>query len=194
MITTDFVEISNLSADLLKRGINESAMFGFLAQLGRIARVDRVYIFENRTASDGRVTSSQRYEWNSGVAEPQLENPELQDLDLGALLPQWVAAFARGESYHGRVRELDARERDILSPQGILSILVCPIRVGTEVWGFVGFDDCQRERDWQADEILVLAQASRALAGALRHRDLQQRLAAARSALQGVVTEVRGIV
>lgn len=154
--------------------------------MGQSVDADRAYVFENETR-DGQILSSQRYEWNSGSAEAQLDNPELQDLHMSNLLPHWLTAFDRGEAYFGNVRELLQADRDILEPQDILSILVCPIRVHSEVWGFVGFDDCSRERDWSGEQRQVLAHASTALAAALRHRQLSSRLSVARGALREVL-------
>ena len=90
------------------------------------------------------------------------------------------------------VRDLPEADRDILEPQSILSLLVCPIFVEGEVWGFVGFDDCQSEREWTRTERSSLANGSRALAAALRHRALKQRLAVARSAVQRMIAAEQG--
>lgn len=152
--------------------------------------VDRAYVFENEATAHGEVLASQRFEWNSGAADAQLDNPELQGLSMTELLPHWLAAFEQGDVYFGVVAELTPSDQEILGPQDIQSILVCPIRVGGEVWGFVGFDDCRHPRVWGGEERLALSQASTALAAALRHRNLAQRLSATRAALEKTIQSV----
>jgi GAF domain-containing protein len=182
----DSVQLVEASRELLRSSFEAPALTRFLGLIGASVDADRAYVFEYEERG-GRVLIHQRYEWNSGTAEPQIDNPELQNVDATAL-PHWLEHFQRGAPYFGVVRELPRADQEILAPQDILSILVCPIRARTEVWGFVGFDDCRRERRWSSEEIRALSQASTALTAALRHRDLQTRLSTARDALQRVLS------
>ncbi|MEM9865605.1 MAG: GAF domain-containing protein [Myxococcota bacterium] len=180
----DHSRLKDASRSFLRSRFDASAVATYLAELGRSVGVDRAYVFENETTPAGEVLSSQRFEWNSGTAEAQIDNPELQGLSMTEVLPHWLETFERGDVYFGVVAELTPLDQEILGPQDIQSILVCPIRVGGEVWGFVGFDDCQSPREWGVEERIALSQASTAFAAALRHRDLSERLSAARAALE----------
>lgn len=181
--SVDRARLSAASKALLHSDFDETAVVAFLQALGSSIVADRAYVFEHRRV-DGVLTTSQRFEWNSGSAEPQIDNAELQDLPMDELLPRWQSSFLRREPIFGYVRDFPSTERDLLEPQDILSILVCPIIAEGDVWGFVGFDDCRRERTWSQDERDLLAGASAALAAALRHQTLRQRLALARAALR----------
>lgn len=172
---------------LLRSSFDQAALTDFLGEIGAGVGADRAYVFENEDAPDGSVLSHQRYEWNSGTAEPQIDNPELQGLVMSELLPHWLDHFRAGDPFFGVVRELTPQDQEILSPQDILSILVCPINVRGELWGFVGFDDCTREREWAWEDRQVLSHASTALAAALRHRDLALRLSTSRDALKQAI-------
>jgi two-component system cell cycle sensor histidine kinase/response regulator CckA len=61
----------------------------------------------------------------------------------------------------------------LLEAQEIRSILVMPIRADGEWWGFVGFDDCEHDRLWDADEVEVLAAAADNLGAAFQRRRLE---------------------
>lgn len=128
------------------------------AQLGEASGVDRVYLFENRVCPQtGQLLMSQRHEWCADTATVQIDNPELQDLpyDSGGF-ERWRRVLAENALLIGWVRDFPESERAILGPQGILSILVVPINVHGEFWGFIGFDDCHRERDWTPAERNIL--------------------------------------
>ena len=43
---------------------------------------------------------------------------------------------------------------------GVRSLVVAPVMVDSEWWGFIGFDECGRDRDWSAAEIDSLKAAA----------------------------------
>jgi PAS domain S-box-containing protein len=124
-----------------------------LRRLGEAVGVSRVYIFENHAGGDGELHASQRFEWTAPGVDPQIDSPELQDIPWRAAgFARWVESLDRGEPICGHVREFPESERNILEPQGILSIVVVPIFAGDRWWGLIGFDECVEERRWSAPE------------------------------------------
>ena len=74
------------------------------------------------------------------------------------------------------VTDFPPSERAILEPQGILSMLVLPLRVN-ETWaGFIGFDNCAEEREWDKLEVDLLSAAAGALSLELEHRQSESAL------------------
>jgi GAF domain-containing protein len=47
-----------------------------------------------------------------------------------------------------------------LSAQGIMSILIVPVFLQDDFWGFVGFDDCRNERLFAPEEEVILRSSS----------------------------------
>jgi signal transduction histidine kinase/AmiR/NasT family two-component response regulator len=74
---------------------------------------------------------------------------------------------------------MSAEEQSQLSPQGILSILIMPVFLQDSFWGFVGFDDCHRERKFTANEESILRSASLLIATALLRNEMTLNLHAA---------------
>ena len=128
------------------------------AQLGQASGVDRIYLFENRVCPrTGELLMSQRHEWCADSATVQIDNPDLQDLPYdGGGFERWRQVLAENRLLSGRIRDFPESERAILEPQGILSILVVPINVHGEFWGFIGFDDCREGREWASVERNIL--------------------------------------
>ena len=82
--------------------------------LGHATAVDRAYLFENRykPETDGWVMC-QRFEWNSGTAAPQIDNPNLQEVPFEAT-PEFCAtpdepptAGGPDEEFHGAAARND---------------------------------------------------------------------------------------
>jgi len=148
-----------------------------LSRLGEATGVGRVYIFQNHTSAGGRLLCSQLFEWAAPGCEPQIVNSELQDADyLEGHFKRWIKVLSAGETIHGPVSRLPAAEQEILAAQSIKSIIVVPVFVGSEWWGFVGFDDCRVAREWSEAEIGALSTATGSLGAALERRRMERLL------------------
>ncbi|MGK7921780.1 MAG: GAF domain-containing protein, partial [Trichodesmium sp.] len=120
-----------------------------LNALGPVMDVDRIYIFQNHPHPEtGEPASSQRWEWVAEGVQPEIDNPELQNILYPEILPRWYDTLSQKQPIIGLIKEFPKTEREILQPQGILSMLVVPIFIRDYFWGFAGFDDCQQERQW----------------------------------------------
>ena len=164
------LEAVNFAARLFLQSPDwERRVDAVLARLGEATEVSRAYLFETRTGSDGRPLVSQRFEWAAPHADPELENPEMQDLDLTAAgFGRWVQRFQAGKMVQGSVAEFPKSEQPHLSEQSIHSMAIVPIFVGEEWWGCLGFDDCRHAREWSVAEQEVLQAAASTVGGAIR--------------------------
>ena len=139
--------------------------------------VSRVYIFENHIRPDGIQATSQRYEWVAPSIASQLNNSDLQDLPWQrAGFTRWADALSRQELIYGHVSEFPESERQVLSAQDIISVLVAPIFVGDSWWGFIGFDDCRTAREWSPVEIEALKTAANVLGAAIQRKKAEDAL------------------
>ena len=120
--------IFEASALLLRSGFDSDVVVRALRLVGEGLAVDRVYIFED-VLVDGIRCASQRYEWTSMSAQPQIDNPVLQEMPYDVIAPEWPAIFAAGGLVKGLVREMPTATRELLEAPAIRSILVCPIPI-----------------------------------------------------------------
>ncbi|MGB3200728.1 MAG: ATP-binding protein [Nodosilinea sp.] len=152
----------------------QQAVQAALAALGPATDVDRIYIFENHPHPEtGTVASSQRWEWVAAGVSPEIDNPELQNLPYQEILPRWYATLALGEPILGLVKDFPRSERDLLDPQGIQSIIVVPIFIRDEFWGFAGFDDCHQQRHWDDSTQAALMAIAGSIGGAISQRQAE---------------------
>jgi len=159
----------------LRMGLTESSIEPILKELGHADEVSRVYVFENLTRDDETLVTSQRYEWVSPGIDPQIGNPELQEMPwVEAGFGRWVETLGQGEIIYGNVEDFPEGERAILSAQSIVSIMVAPIMVGENWWGFIGFDDCQARREWSPVEIEALKTAANIIGAAIQRKQAEE--------------------
>ena len=161
--------VSTAAEQFLRAPLFETVMQNVLERLGEATGVSRVYVFENSRSTKGEIVSSQRYEWVAPSIEPQIENPLLQGFSFQKLgFGEWQKKLSSGQMIVANVDGLPGREREFLAAQEIRSILVVPVFVGRQWWGFIGLDDCKRERRWQGKEIEVLKAAADILGAAVQ--------------------------
>lgn len=145
-----------------------------MARLGQAAVASRVYLFANRVDGEGVLRACQIAEWSADGIEPQMESPELQDPPYDESgFGRWAELLARGDSVEGLVNEFPADEQDLLHSQGIRSVVVMPVFVHDDWWGFFGIDECRRDRRWTVSEREALRTAANTL-GAAVQRDLAE--------------------
>lgn len=156
-----------------------------LELLGRATSVSRVYVFENTLTRDATLLMSQRYEWTPPGVKPQLDNPELQNLPYRAGgFKRWQKMLSRGQPVYGDIDTFPPNERVLLASQDILSIVVVPIFVGLNWWGFLGFDDCVFVRRWVASEIDTLRIAAGLIGAAIQRHEMLVALRESEEALR----------
>lgn len=154
--------VASISSTLLSPKMRDTHWAEVLEVLGRATAVDRAYIFRQHPhLESGLPAMSQLAEWNSGAADPQIHNPDLQDVAFGDCgYQRWYDVLSEGGEIAGLVASLPAEERPLLVAQEIKSLAVVPIFAGSEFWGFLGFDACFDDRLWEKWELALLRSAA----------------------------------
>ncbi|MEI6090190.1 MAG: PAS domain S-box protein [bacterium] len=147
---------------VLVQGENlEEDICNVLGIIGRATDANRVYVFRNHDDSKYKMPMmSQSYEWTDGTVEPQINNSDLQNVPYELACPRWFETLSQRKVIVGNVSEFPEPEKTTLTAQGIKSLLVTPVFINNYFWGFIGFDDCLKEREWLATEEQILAAAA----------------------------------
>jgi diguanylate cyclase (GGDEF)-like protein/PAS domain S-box-containing protein len=172
------LETVSIAAERLFRGHSfTDSLTLVIRDLGTATGVDRVRIFENERNSTGELMSHEIYSWsNEGVPE-RLQLGRFKSTHFReAGLQRWVEVLSRNLAVKAHVRDLPDGERRHLQTQGLKSILIVPIFVGDDWWGFIGFDDVKWEREWSPEEEDALRGAAGILGGAIQRQRAERAL------------------
>jgi PAS domain S-box-containing protein len=125
--------------------------------LGEAVNVDRVYFFRNTVSEGSNLLTSQIAEWTSPAVNPQINNPEMQNLPI-EIIDIFLEDLYQHKPIAAIVSQMpeDLPYRKLLETQDIKSLLIIPIFTGDFFWGLIGFDECKYERIWAEDEISIL--------------------------------------
>ncbi len=154
--------VASINTTLLSKRIETDVWGEILEALGTAASVERCYLFQVHPHSGlGTPAMSQTAEWNSGSIEPQIHNPELQDLPfIESGFGRWHRELLAGNEIAGLVTDFPEEEQPLLIAQQISSLVIVPIFTGGNLWGFMGFDACHENRVWENWEITILRSAA----------------------------------
>lgn len=155
-----------------------------LSMIGSYSDVSRIYIFEDDEAGE---TTTNTYEWCNAGIEPQIQNLQVIPYEF---IPQWNVFLEQ----HGFIKstvmaeELPADIVGMLEPQGILSILVLPIMLTPDrKHGFIGYDQCDRQRVWEPAMFELLRTCTGLLANAFKRRKSEIELRSSQQRYQALV-------
>ena len=161
---------------LLAASTAENLFERLVAPLGEAANASRAYIFEAHRSPDGNQFFSQRAEWCAPGVQPELRNLLLRNVPMERQLPRLYELLSRGQVVCGLVKDFPAEERAIFEPQGIRSLLTLPLWVHGTLAGFIGFDHCLEDREWDKLEVDLLWAAAGAIALSMEQRQSERAL------------------
>ena len=175
--------VAKAAETLLQAEQWEAAIEDVLAILGRATLSGRAYMFETTFAEDGQLISSMRYEWTADGVQPTIS------------LSRWQGYHERGRhatrllagepaSYHAADDEPD--DRAAYGEEDTLVYVSVPIRARGRLWGYLGFDDCEQEREWLPLELEALRGAAGTIGAAMERELSEARLNAREEILEAV--------
>ncbi len=166
--------VAESSVHILAQAHYREGMTKSLAVVGAALMIDRAYICEyHPTISPAGFTMS--FAWaRKGTS---LEQMPWQHQSSAAL--QELSAYqslVAHSPFVGMTRLLSEPEQERFKKSNILSFLWLPLHLNHRFWGFIGLDDCHRERQWTAESIDVLRSWAAIIGGALRHHQSEEQL------------------
>jgi transcriptional regulator with GAF, ATPase, and Fis domain len=122
-----------------------------LKEIGEITNVSRTYIFEK---IDNQFMNNISEWCNKGI-EPQIENLKKVDMNY---FPDWIKELKLNNIIKAKDIEKDLPEEvhELLKIQNIKSVLVVPLFVKEELYGFLGFDECINYKEWKELDIELI--------------------------------------
>ncbi len=136
----------------------------FVDILGPASDSSRTYIFINHTNEQGEALVSQKAEYCAEGIKFENDNRELQNLKYADFFERWHRTLSQGEMISGKIKEFPQGEKEFLEVQDIKAVLIIPIISEKEFLGFIGFDNCSSEREWDSAERNFLLAAANDLA------------------------------
>ncbi len=149
MLMSLALKFINVEAQQANDAVNDA-----LKTAGEFFSIDRTYVFSYDFESG---VMNNTHEWCSCDVEPAIDL--LQEVPIDMFMDVWVSKHMRGEIL--LVASVDALDHqsplyEVLSEQGIQSLITIPMMHHKTCVGFVGFDAVNTLKKWNDDEISLL--------------------------------------
>jgi PAS domain S-box-containing protein len=145
--------------------------------LGTKTQVKRVYVFKNHLEEkSGRWFTSIINEWNAEGLPSRLDNPALAGLSFEVIEPIVKPMMGHKPFVSYRWKETDQKLLEIFERNQVEATLSIPIFVHDYFWGFVGFDELAREKEWTEGEFSILQSFASSLSAAIQRKKIEDEL------------------
>lgn len=130
--------------------------------MGKATKADHLFYYELDLNTN---SFNQKFKWAKEGMPVQIT--KLQPLTYDNL-EEIITLAKRKKHFKAVIRKLDdSFFKDLMIKNDIKSILILPIYIDDLFSGFIGFDDCSKEKKWSEDEIHILQMLSNNITSAL---------------------------
>ena len=149
-----------------------------------MADLDRLNVWRNYSAPDG-LYATQIYRWDreSGGTTPPVA--ELAGMSYSKFAPRWEKVLSGGGAINSPVRLIP--EGHLLSARGAVSVLITPIFLKGNFWGFVIFSDHRNERYFDDESAEFMRSAAFLSANAIIRAEMDQEIIQAHKFNQAII-------
>jgi PAS domain S-box-containing protein len=169
-----------VSRALLGADTEQKTMQEALEQLVAAAQVDRAYVYQNHEDAEKGLCMQPIFEACApGVGECGYDT-EGGIIPYSEGLSRWRDELGEGRPIMGPVDTFSKGEREVLEGREALSVMLLPIQVEREWFGFVGFDDNYLRRDWSSSDVTLLGTTAEIIGSFLARRRVEKEIRIAR--------------
>ncbi|MCG8308677.1 MAG: PAS domain S-box protein [Cytophagales bacterium] len=139
-----------------------------LGLIGKVTKSCRVALFENKYDYQENLLMSQISAWNLEQTRAQLDNSLFSMMPYRPNFERWLKILSEGKIICSEVSAFSEKERSLLEIINIKKVLILPIIIKSEYWGFLM---CSVSKDrvlWPEDEIALIRSAIAPITNCIR--------------------------
>jgi PAS domain S-box-containing protein len=145
--------------------------------LGTKTQINRVYVFKNHLDTEtGKWATSIMHEWNAEGFKSRLNDSKMMNLSFDIIEPIVRPLIEHRPFVSYRWKETDERLLEIFEKTQVTATLSIPIFVNDFFWGFVGFDEFTKEKEWTDGEFSILQSFASSLSAAIQRKKIEDEL------------------
>ncbi len=147
-----------------------------LKRLGESLNINMVYVYQNGI-ENGDTIATEKYYWvakEHKLTEHAFILQKFSYKNYG--FDQLFNSLQKKEAYFRCQSNYSEAEQKWLSQKNIKSVLIVPIYEIDELWGFLGFNDYETEREWTEQEEELLKTAGNVLGVSIKRKRFEEEL------------------
>lgn len=171
--------LAHATYELISADNPQCAILKVIASLGKKIQLDRVNVYCNTEEATGKFFH-QLASWDGSTDKLEYRSPAMQHMPA-SIMPFAMEVLGRNEIYSRATDDLeDLPLYNLMKERKVRSLASLPIFVAGRFWGFVSFNDCQRDRKWSDAEISILQSFSATLGAVIERNEITEELVRAK--------------
>lgn len=169
--------VSESAEVLLHSGYNPDSVQFMLSRLGLVTQISRISIYENSQDKKKPLQCVKKFDWVSDQL-PQHIRLQFDKIDNLEPFPctRWTELLSKGEVIRGQIQDFPKPEKQRFEAQYIDSVLAAPFFVRGKWVGFMRFDSCQGQYNWNMAATNTMIMAANILGGAMQRTFIESEL------------------
>ncbi len=153
-----------------------------LEHLARSTDSIQISLMVIESLAEGTLSGIRQYRWNDMTASPVEFPDNLQESPLN----RWMEQLRQNRIVQCHHRQCPDEDRALLTRLGLKSLILVPIFVDEQWWGFLAFEGRERDTDadWPQNEIEALKTAADIIGAAVTRQRIDRKLMAAKEAAE----------
>lgn len=175
--------VGSFAERFLRESDWEAGINSALDELGHAADASRCFIFRKDPGPDSSATISMLNEWTAEGVESLLGKPLVEHQPFHSF-DRWRNLLMNRKNIAGLVSNFQSGERYLFEQTHAKSVLLVPVFVGDQWWGFIGLSEHREEREWVPIEIESLTMMADIFGSAILRRSMEDQLMEANRAAE----------
>ncbi len=168
--------LSIITATIFQEGLNESSITHALKQIGESTESSRVIIFKFDKLDCSEKISIQ-YVWRIKEYKDKKTRLTKESIKLNTpTVIRWFKLMKQKKTTGGNIKDFDPKTQQFFQKLGSKSLLLIPIFIIENLWGFIALDDFDNERVWSKNVEKAMQLVAYNLGAALYRRNVELEL------------------
>lgn len=177
--------ISITAEEFLQSSDISASIFSALGRLGKVIGASRVFVYQNEWSENDELSMVLRYEWDAPGIFP-LSETTLKNISFEGALNRWMEILSQNQIVQGNFEDFLESEQKILEEMGGKAIVLVPVLVELDWWGFIGYDIVNRKPDWYEDDVNAVKAIASVLGAGIQRKNMEEALRASQERFRTV--------
>jgi signal transduction histidine kinase len=165
-----------------------------ISELGTQLKIKRIFLCKHQEVTAEHVITGLRYEWVAVNVPAKIQIQDLQQMEMQqAGFGRWAGLLYDGGIIHEYVKGLPQTERGAFLSDSVQSIIIVPVYVGQQWWGFIGFEDYVTERRCSPAELDAFKTVAVTFGAAIRRKRAEEALNQEKAKVEEKAREIEDI-
>ncbi len=142
----------NACSQILLSTVHEDSISEALENIILFTDISRVSVFKASSNERGDYSANPIQIVNLDLAE---KNSNIRNIIFENEFHWWIEYFLKQWHICGTLDEFGEEEKEYFVSENVQSVLLIPIFTGNVFFGFIRFDDCEKKRNWNSEDIAI---------------------------------------